>query len=474
MAAKLNVKPTEPRSSAPQPSAPSRPSEATQKVAAPTLLEVILELEGQARAIRSVDELKFFAANNLRPMTGARQTFVVRLKDGDGPRVLAVSSVAAIDRQSPLIRWVETLSKRFVEAEGSDKQKTFRLPAYADPAASETAQYPFRDVLWQPLTLTDGAAFAAIIQTRERPFSDTDLKATARLADTIGHAWRALSGEKALGPRPAWRRWLWPAVAVAIIAAGALPVPLTTIAPMQVVPSKPFVVAAPLDGVIDRIEVPANTSVAKGDALVQFDATTLRNRAALAEQQLSVAAETYKKHQQQAFFEDKARYQLAISRAERDLKAAELEYARDLLAKTRITAPVAGVAIYGDRQKLEGHPVSTGQTIMRIADPARVEVEIDLPVSDAIVLRNGATVRVFLDRDPLNVIEARIVKGSYEATPLPSGQLVYKLRAAFKPDDTPPARIGARGTAQIFGETTSLAFFLFRRPLAALRQRLGV
>jgi hypothetical protein len=132
------------------------------------------------------------------------------------------------------------------------------------------------------------------------------------------------------------------------------------------------------------------------------------------------------------------------------------------------------VAIYGDRQKLEGHPVSTGQTIMRIADPARVEVEIDLPVSDAIVLRNGATVRVFLDRDPLNVIEARIVKGSYEATPLPSGQLVYKLRAAFKPDDTPPARIGARGTAQIFGETTSLAFFLFRRPLAALRQRLGV
>ena len=34
-------------------------------------------------------------------------------------------------------------------------------------------------------------------------------------------------------------------------------------------------------------------------------------------------------------------------------------------------------------------------------------------------------------------------------------------------------RIGARGTAQVFGATVPLAFFLLRRPIAFARQTLG-
>jgi len=53
--------------------------------------------------------------------------------------------------------------------------------------------------------------------------------------------------------------------------------------------------------------------------------------------------------------------------------------------------------------------------------------------------------------------------------------MAYRLRARFVDDDgaTPP-RVGLKGTAKLYGETVPLAVYLFRRPLAAIRQHLGV
>lgn len=54
---------------------------------------------------------------------------------------------------------------------------------------------------------------------------------------------------------------------------------------------------------------------------------------------------------------------------------------------------------------------------------------------------------------------------------LPGGQLAYRLDARF--DEAPP-RIGLRGTAKLFGERAPLALYLLRRPLAGLRQSVGL
>jgi multidrug efflux pump subunit AcrA (membrane-fusion protein) len=436
-------------------------------------LEMILALEAQCRASASPLELAYLAANDFRKVTGARQTFLLQTTSSGHFAVKTVSSLATIERDAPLIRWIERLVARMRKDNPSLAAIEFSLPAYTDSDCEEARNYPFRHCLWQPLALSDGTAFAGILQTRERPFSTPDKQITVRLAATLAHSWRALTSDRKLQPNRKRRRVVGTAIGLTILLAGALPVPMTTIAPIEIAARNPIVITAPLDGVIDAVERPPNSKVAKGDTLFRFEDTTFRNKAKLAEQELKVAKATHHKTEQAAFSSQQARYQLAITRTEYELKKAELTFANELLAQSVVAAPASGVLIYPKKSTLEGHPVTTGEAIMKIADPREVKIEIELPVADAIVLRENAHVRVFLDTDPLSALEAKIVTGSYQATPQPSGQLAYELTAEFTEQPTKAPRIGARGTAQIFGETTTLAFFLLRRPIAAIRQTFG-
>ena len=438
-------------------------------------LELILDLEAKFRDATTPEELVYLAANDLRRLAGSRQTFVIRINGRGKPRVIGVSSIAVVDRDAPLIRWVGRLVSNLANEKGLGEAVAFSLPAYTDAEdAEEMRTYPFANMLWQPVALADGTVFAGLLQARERPFASPDRKVTERLSKTLSHAWRALVGDRRLRPGIARRRLLLPVAALTLAAMALIPVPMTTIAPAHIAARDPFVIAAPLDGVIKTIAHAPNTTVVEGDDLFRFDDTTLRNRMALAEREVGVATATYHKLRQSAFADEAARYQLAVARADEELKRAELTYAQELLSKTRVMAPVSGLLLYSDKSELEGRPVAAGERIMEIADPRSVEIEIDLPVSDAIVINEGAQVRLFLDADPLNALNARIVKASYQAEPLPSGVLVYKLRASFRNDLEQKPRIGARGTAQVYGETTSLGFFLLRRPISALRQQFGI
>jgi hypothetical protein len=70
-------------------------------------------------------------------------------------------------------------------------------------------------------------------------------------------------------------------------------------------------------------------------------------------------------------------------------------------------------------------------------------------------------------------LHATLRQASYEATLSPSGLLGYRLKALFADGSRVP-RIGLRGTAKVYGERVSLFYYLMRRPLAAVRQLLGL
>lgn len=127
--------------------------------------------------------------------------------------------------------------------------------------------------------------------------------------------------------------------------------------------------------------------------------------------------------------------------------------------------------MFADAQRLTGKPLQTGERLLEIADPAQAELRIELPVADALNLEPGAEVALFLDSDPLHRHGAELERAAYEAQNTPAGQLAYRLDARFT--DAPP-RIGLRGTAKLFGQRAPLALYLLRRPLAALRQTVGL
>ena len=60
---------------------------------------------------------------------------------------------------------------------------------------------------------------------------------------------------------------------------------MSTLAPAEIQTSNPVIVAAPLDGVIERFHVQPNQAVAAGQPLFSFDSTVLRSRFEVARKQ---------------------------------------------------------------------------------------------------------------------------------------------------------------------------------------------
>ena len=194
----------------------------------------------------------------------------------------------------------------------------------------------------------------------------------------------------------------------------------------------------------------------------------------MAGQGVSVAEARYQQNLRTSFSDPSAKRELSIAQSELQLKAGEYDYAQELLKNTRVTAGASGLVIFADKDTWTGRPVTIGERIMRIADPSKVEVTINLAVADAIVLQEGASVELYLDSNPLQPVEAKLTSASFHAQPDGLGVLSYRVRAEFAPQVAQnPPRIGLRGTAKLYGEEVTLGYYLMRKPLSAIRQWTG-
>lgn len=203
-----------------------------------------------------------------------------------------------------------------------------------------------------------------------------------------------------------------------------------------------FVIAAPLAGQVERIQLEVGDPVKQGEIVAELtptapaflDARTqreLRERIGAAEAQLARArAETLKaqaqrdqaradrdrqiKLSEQGFLSQTALEQseLALRTSERALDAArfagqaaahELAQARAALTRYQgggpavkwpVTSPVAGVVLKV-MQKSEG-PVTLGAPLVEVADPRSLEAVVDVLSQDAVAVRPGMPARLEL------------------------------------------------------------------------------
>lgn len=445
-----------------EPSAPGEPSGALS----------LLQFEADIRRQSTLAELQFHLANEMRRVLRFRQAFVLDVPTAGAPVVRTVSSLATVEGESALIQWAQATVAGLQADAGLSKVIGFDAKAYADVGAGAADMaYPFAFLMWLPLPDREGAVRAGVLLADAQPWRQADQVIAERLGSTYAHAWFALAPHRARWSPKAHRRWL---IGAAVLAVGALAVPvrLSALAPVEVVPAQPAVLASPIQGVIDKVLVAPNTPVKAGDAVISFEDTRLRNEQALAEQRLAVARARSLRSSQAAFGSPDASHEVAINKAELDLAQVEFQYATDVLQRTRLAAPMAGVVVYSDRRDLEGRPVEIGQQLVQIADPKQVEFHIELPARDSIVLGDTAEVTVYLDSSPLHPIPAQLVRASYQARPTADKVLAFTLTAQPEPGGT-PLRIGSRGTAQVYGERVPLVYKIVRRPLAALRQWAG-
>lgn len=431
-------------------------------------LQILMTLENEALAATDLITLKHIAVNRPRALIQTGHIFWVS-RNGQKIKIDAISSQSQLDRTTPFIQWMtRQLSLRANRGDlNALDQWTFNNSHNETPFS-----YPFTQALYVPLA--PDVRRGGLLFTREHNFTDVDKHLAVRLAKIFGMAAAVTKRKRHKAININKRIVLWGSAGLLALLS-AIPVPMTTLAPAEVVAGSPYIITAPFDGVIEDILVPPNSHVQKDTALLRFVDTAYRNEFILAGKEQAIANAKLRQAAVTSFISDAAKRNIAIAAAERDLASARQDYAQDRLARTIITSPKEGLAIYTDPSDWRGRHVTTGEAIIQIADTTNLRLRIDAPLSMGESLDGGARIKLFLDNAPLNDLEAELTSASYYAKDMPGGHMAYEAYANLQISNHHGLpRIGARGVAKIYGRKAPLGYWLLRRPITILRQFLGV
>lgn len=420
------------------------------------LIHAWLELEHTLLKAGRAVEVAFAAVNLAHGLLPYRQAALWSARDG----VLTLSGAATVESGSPYVLWLDKLCRH------AASPRPVRLDATAIPAALAEQ---WSDWLPAYVVLLP-AGGEALLFARDEPFTDGEVALLERLADLTGIARAALTPKRLSLPRPKGRK-AWALTAAGLLAL-LFPVTGSVLAPAESVPAHPVLVRAPLDGVIDAIAVQPNDAVAEGQDLFALDATTLSGRLDVARQQQATAEAEYRQVAQAMVFDPKAKAQVAILAGKADEKAAEVRLLESQLARIAVKAPKAGIAVFDDASDWIGKPVAVGEKVMAVADETDTEVEAWVSVADVGEVRIGSDLTLFLNTAPLSPLKAKVKSVAYEASARPDATIAHRIRAALAEAQDKP-RLGLKGTARIDGDTVPLVWWLFRRPLATIRQFVG-
>jgi hypothetical protein len=436
----------------------------------PRLLKLssALLLEQALRSKTRAGELCHALVNDTAQIHGHELAFLLVARGGSY-RLTAATAVADPDRSGPLGQWLE---KRGAALQPVARAAVPFVAELESPAEDWASGLP-RHCLVLPLPKPGGHGNAGVLLLlRAQPWQDAERLLAEPLADCYGHALWTLRHR--LPDLSTLNRRRTIAIATALILAGLIPVRLDTLAPAEVAAIDAIPVTAPFDGIVADIPVRPYQLVHQGDALVVFDTHELAMKRDVALRSLDVSEAELSSLRNQAFLDPDSKAKLAVAEQKVALEKENASYAQERFERHRLIAEADGLVVYDDRFNWKGKPVQTGQAIMTLAKPERKELHIDLPVAGLIPTREGAEVKLFLDMDPTTAIPATLHRLGVEARPSPAGALAYRYVAVLEVGTGDGLQLGARGTAKVYGERVSLAYYLFRRPLAALRQFFGL
>lgn len=446
-------------------------------------LGTLLELGRRVRHAATLHELEFMVVNDSHDLLPYRQAALWSAASG----LVCLSGVVQIEANAPYALWLNKVCRHLAIAQpGAAAVDASDLP---DELGAEWNDWLPAHALWLPfhpphVSKTDdqeppGIA-GGVLLVRDVAWAEHEMALMAEWIDTWRHGWQARLQPAAFGwlrprvetgqPKRWWQRW--PVrIALAALLIGCIPVRLSVLAPGELVPAKPAVIRAPLEGVLATFHVQPNQLVQAGDPLFGFDEILIRSQLDVARQALATAETEYRQTLQQALLDARSKAQLASLSGKIKEKRTEVDYLSDQLARAQVTAPIDGIALMDDPSEWIGRPVSIGERIMRVAAVDDVEVEAWVPMADAIPLAEQASVSLYLNASPLQPVQAELRYLAHDASERPDGTYAYRMRARLL--EATGHRVGLKGTAKLRGRWVALAYWVTRRPLASIRSTLG-
>jgi len=419
-------------------------------------LGAFIAFERDVRAAIDRDALAMVVCNTFARVLSNDVAILLAPRRGRD-RVVCVSGVSDFDSEAPIV----TLAERHC------------APA-PDAIDAEWNELGLDAVLRIPL-----ADQGALLVLRKAPFREAERRIALEAGEVVAHALRTLSparGGDRLGGRylresPLLRRG---AVAAALIALTLLPVRQSVLAQAEIIPARPDVVAAGMDGVIRDILVAPSERVTRGQLLVRLDDSELQHERRRTEAELDLLREQRREAGQSTLGRRDGGARLARLDAQIDLKALDLSFLDERLERVEIRAGDDGVAMFSREQDWLGRAVRTGDRIMEVAVDAERRIEAWVAVNDAIELGDGDALRFFPDAFPLDTLDGTVDTVSFFARRDDAQALAYRVVADLENATDEAARLGMKGSVRLYGERVALGYYLLRKPAAAARRWVGI
>lgn len=448
-------------------------------------LAALLDLSRRSRHARDLAELAFMAVNDTHALAPYRQA-ALWFEDAG---LRALSGVVQIETNAPYAQWLERVF-RHVSIENK-RPHAFDQSDLPEELAQEWDEWLPRHAMWLPLPASrnvKNSSRGVLLLVRDLTWTEQEGSLLVEWMDVWNHArlarfkaplfswhvWKARvrSFMRPEAGTPHWwkSRPLW--LTVLVLAALLFPIRLSVLSPGELVPDRPAVVRSPLEGVIASFAVRPNQSVKKDQLLFSFDEALIESRLEVALQTMATAETEYRQTAQQALSDVRSKAQLALLTGKIREKRAEVDYLQEQLGRARVVAPQDGMVLADDPSEWIGRPVSVGERILRIAVPDDKEVEAWVAMGDAIPLKEGADVNLYLNASPLAPVKATVRYVSHEAVQRPDGSFAYRVRARLA--EPTAHRVGLKGTAKLYGERVPFLYWLMRRPFATIRTTLGL
>lgn len=437
----------------------------------------LLQLARRARLAATQEALGFVMVNETLQVLPYRQAALWRRGHGlKLDHISAVSGLPQPNAQAPYTQWLTRLMAQLSASENHAAPSGVRIVSAQDvpDVAADWAQWLPAHALCIYLKHGDEAAQGALLLASDQAWSPPQLALASEIASCYAHALSSMS-QRSPRVNPARailsgrKRWWW-ALALGVL---CIPVQQSVLAPAEITPKDAFVVRSPQDGVIDRLLVAPNQAVTAGMPLFNLDQTALKTRQAVAGKALDAAQEEFRQSAQMAVTDDKGKLEMSLRRGALQEKQVELNYMNELMGRVQINAERSGIAVFSDVNDWQGKTVQVGERVLTLADPAKVELTIWLPVGERFDAVVGTVATLYPNASPLSSYEAVVRQVAYSAEPARDGQMAYQLKADLSTDQTLP-RIGLIGTVKLHGSRVPLVYYALRRPMTAVRQWLGI
>lgn len=427
-------------------------------------LASLLVLQKKMREAKTSQALQYLLVNDLQLIVPYRSALVWRHH-----KIASVSGLPTPVAGVPFTLWANDLCR---DLEARYKEAcAIGMNDVAGGLQAGWGEFFPAYAFWFPTGADSGLLF-----TRDAPWNEAEIGMLRHAVDAGAHALNALEQQRPL----LWKhtayhltRKQWRIIAGVTVALMLFPVRLSISVPAEISGKDSYIVRAPLTGIVEDIVAKPNSEVHVGDLLLTIDDQELKGRREVANQALAVALSEYNTAQQEAITSSDAQAKLNALKANVEQKQAEMAYIEDMLQRVNIASEADGIVLIADPNALKGKPVRTGEKLMTVADPAKPEIEMWVPVADNIELPEDAVVKLYLNNAPNTAIYGTLTTLNYKSSLSPEGVLSFRATASIEDEDDIP-RLGLRGTAKIYGYRTTLFYYLFRKPLTFLRERIGL